>query len=142
MHELPEHTIEKRKMKWLYILERSFGKGVEIACLDGAPIGFMQYAPAELFVRVRNYASGPPGMDAVFIACLYIINKEQRKKGYGTVMLEKILREVRERNYKAVETFARSDSENNPSGPLLFYLKHGFEVIRQKDNFPLVHLEI
>ncbi|MEM2127544.1 MAG: GNAT family N-acetyltransferase, partial [Candidatus Bathyarchaeia archaeon] len=137
-----KYDIEKRKMKWLDFLERSFGRGVEIAYLDNAPIGFMQYASAKHFPRIDDYVSGPPSDDAVFIACLYIINKENRRKGYGTIMLQKILKELGERNYRVVETFARLDSENNPSGPLAFYLKNGFEVVRQKDNFPLVRLKL
>lgn len=141
-YDMSKSDVEKEKMMWLNIVERAFGSCVEITYLNGAPIGFMQYAPAKYFPRVKDYVSGPPSGDAVFIACLYITDKEQRRKGYGTVMLEKLLKEIGERGFKAVETFARSDSENNPSGPLSFYLKRGFEVMRQRDNFPLARLNL
>lgn len=140
--EMSKSDIEKEKLKWLSIVERAFGNCVEIIHLNGAPIGFMQYAPAKYFPRVKDYVSGPPSADAVFIACFYIINKEQRRKGYGTSMLQKLLKEISEKGFKAVETFARLDSENNPSGPLSFYLKYGFEVLRQRDYFPLVRLKL
>lgn len=57
-------------------------------------------------------------------------------------MLKKLLKELDARNLRAMETFARIDSENNPSGPLSFYLKHGFKVVRQNDDFPLVRLKL
>lgn len=141
-HYASKYDIKKEKIKWLNTVEKTFGKSVEIARLDGIPIGFMQYAPAKYFPRVKEYASGPPSNDAIFIACLYILNKEERRKGYGTLMLEKLLKELDARNLRAVETFARIDSENNPSGPLSFYLKHGFKVVRQNDDFPLVRLKL
>ncbi|MEM0007962.1 MAG: GNAT family N-acetyltransferase [Candidatus Bathyarchaeia archaeon] len=134
--------MEKAKLKWLEDLKKAFGNSAKIACVDGTPIGFMQYAPAKYFQRISDYTSGPPSGDAIFIACLYIPSKDHRRKGYGTIMLENLLKETRERGFTAVETFARVDSDNNPSGSLAFYLKHGFKVVRQKDDFPLVRLKL
>ncbi|MEM2850034.1 MAG: GNAT family N-acetyltransferase, partial [Candidatus Bathyarchaeia archaeon] len=113
-YEVSKGDMEKEKLKWLSIVEKTFGNCIKIACLNGAVIGFMQYAPAKYFPRVKDYFSGPPSEDAVFIACLYIVDKAQRRKGYGTAMLEKLLKELGGRGFKAVETFARIDSENNP----------------------------
>jgi ribosomal protein S18 acetylase RimI-like enzyme len=141
-HESSKNYVEREKLRWLSVVEKAFGNCVKIACLNGVAIGFMQYAPAKYFPRVNSYVSGPPSEDAVFIACLYITEKGQRRKGHGTVMLEELLKEISKRGFKAVETFARTDSENNPSGPLAFYLRHGFEILRQKDNFPLIRLTL
>ena len=57
-------------------------------------------------------------------------------------MLENLLVELRKREVKAVETFARKNSENNPSGPLELYLKHNFKVKNDKDDFPLVRFDL
>ncbi len=134
--------MEKEKLRRLSVVEKAFGNCVKIARLNGVAIGFMQYAPTKYFPRVNSYVSGPPSEGAVFIACLYIMEKDQRRKGYGTVMLEELLKEVSKRGFKAVETFARTYSENNPSGPLAFYIRHGFEILRQKDDFPLIRLTL
>jgi GNAT superfamily N-acetyltransferase len=134
--------LEKAKLEWFRATEKAFGNCAKIACVDNVPIGFMQYAMPKYFPRIADYASGPPSGDAVFIACLYITSKNHRGKGCGTSMLKNILEELCERGFVAVETFARADSENNPSGPLAFYLKHGFKVVRRKDDFPLVRLEL
>ncbi len=57
-------------------------------------------------------------------------------------MLENLIVELKDRGFKAVETFARKSSENNPSGPLKLYLKYNFKIKKDKDDFPLVRLEL
>jgi len=90
----------------------------------------MRYAPAKYFPRVNSYVSGLRQKGAVFTACLCMMEKGQQRKGHGAIMLEELLKEIGKRDFKTVETFARTDSENNPSGPLAFYLRHGFENLR------------
>jgi ribosomal protein S18 acetylase RimI-like enzyme len=131
----------QKKREWFNRVVSEFGSCLKLAYLNGAPIGFMQYAPAKFFPRVKEYVSGPPSEDAVFIACLYIANEKARGKALGTSMLENLLVEFKEREFKAVETFARKSSENNPSGSLRFYLKHNFKIKNDKNDFPLVRLE-
>jgi hypothetical protein len=131
----------QKKRKWLNKMTNEFGNCLKIAYFNDVPMGFIQYAPAKFFPCVKEYASGPPSEDAVFIACLYVTNKEARGKRLGTSMLENLIVELKERGFKAVETFARKSSENNPSGPLKLYLKHNFRIKNDKDDFPLVRLE-
>ena len=131
----------QQKWEWLNEVAKEFGSCIKLAYLNDVPIGFIQYAPAKFFPCVKEYASGPPSEDAVFIACLYIANKELRGKGLGTSMLENLIGKLKERRFKAIETFARRSSEDNPSGPLKLYLKHNFKIKNDKDDFPLVRLE-
>ncbi|MBS7634831.1 GNAT family N-acetyltransferase [Candidatus Bathyarchaeota archaeon] len=133
---------EEEKMRWLKRVLREFGSCVKVACLDDAAIGFMQYAPAVYFPRVREYASGPPNEGAAFIACLYILDGNRRGKGFGTLMLKNLIEELKEKGFMAIETFAKISSENNPSGPLNFYLKNDFKIVNRKDDFPLVRLNL
>jgi hypothetical protein len=119
--------MEKVKLNWLGCVEKAFGSCAKIVFADGSPIGFVQYALPKHFPRVGDYASGPPSEDA---------------RARATAVLKNLLKELNERGFRAVETFARVDSANNPSGPLAFYLKHGFKVVQQKDDFPLVRLEL
>jgi GNAT superfamily N-acetyltransferase len=133
---------EKQKREWLSKVKKEFGNCIGIAYQNGTPKGFVQYAPARFFPRVMEYASGQPSEDAVFLTCLYITDKEARGKGLGTLMLEDLVVELGKRGAKAIETYARRSSENNPSGPLRFYLKNGFKVDNEKDDFPLARLEL
>lgn len=140
--EMLKPEMERQKSEWLVHVNDDFGNCVKLAYLDNVPIGFVQYAPAKFFPKVKEYASGPPSQDAVFLACLYITSKEQRGKGFGSAILEDLLAELKKRREKAVETFARKNSADNPSGPLSFYLKHNFKIKSERDDFPLVRLEL
>ena len=134
--------VEREKREWFSKVIREFGNCGFIAYSSGVPISFIQYASTEFFPRIQEYASEPPSEDAVFLACLYIANKEERGKGLGTAMLKELLAELRKRKNKAVETFAGKKTANNPSGPLELYLKHGFKIKNDKGDFPLVRFEL
>jgi GNAT superfamily N-acetyltransferase len=136
-----KQEIKKKKREWFEKVVKTFGNCMKIVYLSNVSIGFIQYAPPKFFPRIEEYASGPSSEDAVFLACLYITNRKARGKGFGTHMLEDVITELGEKGHKAVETFARKDSSNNPSGPLKFYLKNGFKIEREKDDYPLVRLE-
>ena len=119
--------MENKKREWFSKVSREFGNCGLIAYLSGVPLGFVQYGPPRFFPQVKEYASEPPSKDAIFLACLYVANEEARGKGLGKAMLKGLLAELRKKKIKAVETFARKNSESNPSGPLELYLKHGFK---------------
>jgi len=135
----PNQAEEKRR--WFRDVAKEFGSCAEIAYVDGKPAGFVQFAPLKFFPRAREYASGPLSENAVFIACLYLTQKEARGRGYGSTMLERVLTDLTGRGFKAVETFGRRSSGDNPSGPVSLYLKHGFRIKNEKDDFPLLSNE-
>ncbi len=139
--EMLKPEMAQGKQKWFNKVTEEFGNCIKIGFLDGNPIGFVQYAPAKFFPRVKEYPSGPPSEDAVFISCLYIINKGERDKGFGKAMLDDLIAESKERRSKAFETFARKGSADNPSGPLKLYLNRNFRIKAEKDDFPLIRLE-
>lgn len=139
--EMLKPEMEQQKREWFNKISSEFGSCIKIAYLANTPIGFIQYAPARFFQRTNEYVAGPPSEDAVFLACLYIDSKEARRKGFGTAILKSFLAELEQRKFKAAETFARKSSSDNPSGPLSFYLRKGFNIIRDKNDFPLVRFE-
>jgi len=135
--------IEEKKQKWFLQMEKEFGfSGGFIVYNNDAPMGFVQCAPAKYFPKAKEYGSGPPSEDAAFLACLYIPKEENRKKSWGTLIHKGGIAELEQKGFKAVETFARRSSWENPSGPLEFYLKNGFKTRRDGTDFPLVRLEL
>ena len=56
----------------------------------------------------------------------------------GRALIEAVESEAAQAGYVAIETFARRGSSNNPSGPLVFYMNRGYEVIVGDADFPLV----
>ncbi|MEX2689200.1 MAG: GNAT family N-acetyltransferase [Candidatus Njordarchaeum guaymaensis] len=136
----PEMKYKKRE--WIIRTLDDFGKCGYIILFDGSSVGFVQYAPARFFPRIRDYKSETLDEGAIFIACLYIVERRLRRKGFGSVILKHLIKDLRARGFKAIETFARKKSEENPSGPLEFYLKYGFKIKEDINDFPLVRLEL
>ena len=138
----PENQTIMAKQKWLLRVQKALGVSGYIAYEDETPVGFIQIASPEHLPRLKEYTNATPSRDAVFLACLYIPQKENRAKGFGTKMLQKLITDLKQRGFKAVETFARKSSAENPSGPLSFYLKNGFKITHDDPDFPLVRLEL
>ncbi len=129
------------KSDWISHVLNSFGNCGLRASVDDRSVGFIQYAPPAYYGdRFKEYPSGPPSEDSVFISCLYISDKENRGKGVGTKLLRTAIAELRSRGFERVEALPRRGSENNPSGPVELYLRNGFRVVRELDDFPLVRL--
>jgi GNAT superfamily N-acetyltransferase len=129
------------KSDWFRNVSKEFGDCGIIVYLNDEPVGYAQYAPPKFFARVQQYKSGPPDTDSVFLACLYIPKRELKGQGIGKSLLDFILSDLQKRGCNAIETFARKGLESNPAGPLEFYLKRGFHVKKECDEFPLVRKE-
>jgi len=140
--KIGKEEAQRLKSAWFRRVSREFGDCGVIAYLNDEPAGYAEYAPPKFLSRVQQYESGPPSSDAVFLACLYIPKKELRGRGIGKSLLDFVLSDLQKRGYTAIETFARIGSESSPAGPLEFYLKQGFSVKREKDEFPLVRKEL
>lgn len=150
--EFPEECVDpfrgnredmlSKKLNWLRNVGKAFGDCGKIVYADGKPVGYAQYAPPKMLPLSAEYSSGPPSEDAVLISCLFIAQEEYRRRGLGSQLLQSIIEDLRKKGVKAVETFARKNNPNNPSGPVEFYLKNGFRVLRDDPEFPLMRLEL
>lgn len=132
----------ERKLAWVRQAQSEFGKCGRLLYADGRAVGFAHYGPPSLFPNARTYPAGPVSEDAVFLACLFLPSRAHRGRGWGSLLLHDILRELRSRELPAVETFARKGDAENPSGPAEFYLRHGFVVLRDDPGFPLLRLNL
>jgi len=132
---------ETMKRRWFQEVEAEFGPCGKLVYRGSTAIGYAEFAPPKHLPNVSAYACGPPSDQAVLVACLFVISDE-RKKGVGSALVQHIMSDLRDRGAKAVETFARKDSPNNCSGPLAFWLKHGFAVVREDVGFALVRREL
>lgn len=136
---------EEKKKGWFIKTLTEFGNCGKIVYQDKTPIGYAQFAPLSCLPQASNYESGPPGRiedNTVFLSCLYISEDRQRGKGIGGKLLDTVIADLRDRSFKAVETFARRGSANNPSGPIELYLKKGFKIKDETDlEFPLIRRE-
>jgi GNAT superfamily N-acetyltransferase len=137
--QIKEKMLEK-KSKWLRNTRKVFGNCGKLIYIDGRTVGYAQYAPSEFLPKSDRYPSGPPSEDAVLISCLFIFEKGLRRQTLGGKLLHSIIDDLKDREIKVVETFARKSNANNPSGPVEFYLRNGFEIYRSDPEFPLMRL--
>ncbi len=132
----------EKKLAWIRRVRTEFGDCGRLLYAGGQAVGYAQYAPPRFLPNTRNYPAGPVSHDAVFVACLFFPCRLHRGRGWGSVLLQDVLRELRRRGVSAVETFARVGNAENPSGPVAFYLRHGFEILRDDPEFPLLRLNL
>ncbi|MEO0093360.1 MAG: GNAT family N-acetyltransferase [candidate division WOR-3 bacterium] len=140
MKEKKEVMFQK-KLSWIQKAKRILGNCGLIAYLEGKPIGYAQYAFSKLLPNSKNYPV-KPNDDAVLISCLFIPKPKLRRQGIGSRMLQFIINELKNSGVNALETFARKDKPDNPSGPVDFYLKNGFIIYKDDATFPLMRLEL
>jgi len=132
----------RRKLQWIRKTRKAFGNCGKIVYLDSKAIGYAQYAAPELLPNCFNYSAGSPSKDAALISCLFIILKKFPNKEIGSNLLINIIDDLKSRCVKAIETFARKGSPANPSGPMKFYLKHGFRIYNDDPEFPLMRIDL
>lgn len=137
---------EEKKREWFVQTMKEFGTCGKIVYYKGKAVAYAQFAPSKSLSNVNAYGSKLVGKledSVVFLSCLYITDKTLRGKGLGEALLKNIIGDLKRRGFKAVETFARKGSSENPSGPVEFYIKNRFIV---KDNtnqeFPLMRLSL
>jgi ribosomal protein S18 acetylase RimI-like enzyme len=140
--KVAQSEAERVKREWFKNASEQFGNCGVIVYSDDDPVGYAQYSSPKFLPRIREYASGPPDDDAVFLSCLYVPKRELRGMGIGKYLLETVEADLQRRGYTAIETFARKGSESSPAGPLEFYLKHGFSIAKERDEFPLVRKKL
>jgi len=128
------------KKDWFCTILNKWGPCGKILYVDNEPVGFVQFAPNKFFQNLKGYPVKPSD-DAVFISCLYV-KEGYRQKKYGVMLLNAVIRELKERNIKAVETIARKRSIDNPSGPIEFYLENGFSIVKDHEEYPVVRREL
>ena len=144
--KLLKSELTRKKKAWFLQTLREFGNCGKFVYYDNSVVGYAQYAPIAYLPNIGSYESKLVGRledGIVFLSCLYITEKALRGRGMGIKLLEGIVLDLKKRGFKAVETFARRGSSNNPSGPIELYLKKGFQIKDETNpEFPLVRLEL
>ena len=141
----PNHTLvptdpgerEALKRAWLRGDYHEVGTCAKLALADSRTAGFAHFGYPRLFPTAKTYTCGSPDESALFVACLFVFEPHVGN-GIGTFLLKDICDGARSQGFSAVESFARKRSAENPSGPLLFWLKNGFSIVSEDDDFALV----
>jgi len=138
------NAFEVKKNEWFAQTMKEFGTCGKIAYYEGAPVAYAQYAPSTRLPKIGSYGSKPAGKleeGVVFLSCLYVSDETMRRQGVGERLLQNIIEDLRRRGFKAIETFACRSGTDNPSGPMMFYVKNGFHLKDKSDpELPLMRL--
>ncbi len=146
--ELSKRKQELTAKKRLWILQtlKEFGSCGKILYYNNVPVGYAEYGPSNRFPQIKEYKSQPIGKiedGVVFLSCLYIADKNLRGKGLGEKLLYSVIVDLKRRGFKALETYARKGSPENPSGPVELYLKKGFYIKNEANpEFPIIRLNL
>lgn len=135
----------RKKKEWFKNALEGFGTCGKIAYVNEKPVAYSQYAPPKLLLQTESYGSKKldTSEGTIFLSCLFITSPKHRGKGLGSKILKEIISELKNRKFKALETFARVGSANNPSGPAEFFLRHNFHVKEKiSSEYVLVRLEL
>ncbi|HEY3375972.1 MAG TPA: GNAT family N-acetyltransferase [Armatimonadota bacterium] len=112
-----------------------------VAYANDAPVGFCHCAAAPFFPMLREYHCGDASPDSLFIACLYIAPSVQGH-GIGQRLRARVEEQANADGFTAVETIARRNCTNNPSGPVSFWQKNGYAISTYHDEFALMRKEL
>lgn len=144
--KLLRSELVRKKKEWFLQTLREFGNCGKIVYYNNSVVGYAQYGLVTHLPNISGYGSKLVGGledGTVFLSCLYITQRALRGRGIGMKLLESIILDLKKRSFKAIETFARKGSSNNPSGPIEIYLKKGFQIKDETNpEFPLVRLEL
>lgn len=126
----PKQEGYQRKMEWL---KKRYSEGLRFKILYSekeGTIGTIEYIPGENTWRAVD-ADG-----YMVIHCLFIVPREYKGKGYGSLMLEECIKDARKEKMNGVVAVTRKGTWM--AGKELF-LKHGFEVVgKAPPDFELV----
>lgn len=135
-----------KKRRWILQTLKEIGSCGKILYHHNMPVGYAEYGPPNRFPQINEYKSQPVGKienGVVFLSCLYIADENLRRKGLGEKLLNSIIADLKGRGFKAIETYARKSSSENPSGPVELYLKKGFYIKNAANpEFPIVRLNL
>jgi GNAT superfamily N-acetyltransferase len=130
----------RMKTEWIarYSKGRLLGK---VARENGSLLAFAQFGPPELYPQRVTYDAGPVSKDAMLITCVFV-GPRCRGKGLASELLWLTEQAAGQMGYAALEAFARCNSCNNPAGPVELYLRCGFKVLRDHEDFPLMRKDL
>jgi len=110
-----------------------------VAYVNETPVGFCHFAASPFFPMLREYQCGEVSPDSLLIACLHIASSMQGQ-GLGQRLRARVEEQASNDGFTAVETIARMNSADNPSGPVSFWRNSGYTLISlvYHDEFALM----
>jgi hypothetical protein len=137
------------KEAWLSDTLLEWGSCGQLVYVDGAPAGYVLYAPAAYVPRAVAFPTSPVSADAVLLMTARIVN-EFAGGGLGRMLVQGVARDVVRRGIRAIEAFGRSDGgEPDESAadhrcllPADYLRAVGFKTVRSHRRTPRLRLDV
>lgn len=130
------------KESWISATLLEWGSCGKIIYVDGAPAGYVLYAPPLYVPRSVAFPTSPVSADAVLLMTAHI-SQEFAGSGLGRMLIQGTAKDLSRRGARAIEAFGSARWERPecvlPAGYLLAV---GFKTVRQHARYPRLRLEL
>lgn len=138
------------KEAWVSDTLLEWGSCGQLIYVDGAPAGYVLYAPPAYVPRAVAFPTSPVSADAVLLMTGRIV-PDFAGGGLGRMLVQGVARDVVRRGIRAIEAFGRlgEQREPDPSEPDLhcllpadYLLAVGFKTVRPHPRTPRLRLDV
>ena len=130
------------KEAWMSSTLLEWGSCGKIAYVDGAPAGYVLYAPPLYVPRSVAFPTSPVSGDAVLLMTADIL-EEFTGGGLGRMLVQGVAKDLTRRGVKAIEAFGdRRRGEGSCVLPADYLLAVGFKTVRPHHRHPRLRLEL
>ena len=138
--EVGDPALEKEA--WISSTLLEWGSCGKIVYVDGAPAGYVLYAPPMYVPRSVAFPTSPVSADAVLLMTAHVLD-EFAGGGVGRMLVQGVAKDLTRRGVKAIEAFGDLRLEG-PSCvmPADYLLAVGFKTVRPHLHYPRLRLEL
>lgn len=137
------------KEAWVSDTLLEWGSCGQVLYVDGAPAGFVLFAPPAYVPRATAFPTSPAGADAILLMSARL-RPEYRGGGLGRVLVQSVARDIVRRGIRAVEAFGqeggpaddRNESEPTCLLPAAYLRAVGFKTVRPHPRTPRLRLDV
>jgi hypothetical protein len=138
--EVGDPALEKEA--WISSTLLDWGSCGKIVYVDGAPAGYVLYAPPMYVPRSLAFPTSPVSADAVLLVTASILS-EFSGGGLGRILVQSVAKDLTRRGVKAIEAFGDLHSEDQSCVlPADYLLAVGFKTVRPHLHYPRLRLEL
>jgi GNAT superfamily N-acetyltransferase len=130
------------KEAWVSAMLLEWGSCGKIVYVDGAPAGYVMWAPPAYVPRSVAFPTSPVSGDAVLLMSAQVL-PDFGGGGLGRMLVQGAAKDLTRRGIKAIEAFGDAKWDGpHCVVPADFLLSVGFKTVRPHHRFPRLRLEL
>jgi GNAT superfamily N-acetyltransferase len=130
------------KESWVSATLLEWGSCGKVVYVDGAPAGFVMYAPPAYVPRSVAFPTSPVSPDAVLLMTGHVV-PDFAGGGLGRVLLQSVAKDLTRRGVRAIEAFGDERWEAPACVLPAAHLRSvGFKTVRPHHRYPRLRLEL